>query len=277
MVSDVTRERIRNALSGVLLPLARTLLRCGVGYTEFAELAKHAFVEAASRDYGVRNRPTNIARVAVMTGLSRKEVARIRGVKKRVRFLNRSVTLPAAILNEWHLNRHFCDRYGVPLILPVSGKGVTFSSLVRCITSDTPPGVLQRELIRSGAARMIGGAKILATKRHFVPDSVNEKVLVGLELGLRRLAETIEFNSNPDNAQGNRFQRFIEGPKIQPRDLAEVRKEVYRLLTKFSVALDDSMTAYGTSVSTNQKKKIAKTVQPGVGLYYFDDAPDKML
>ena len=77
-MTDVTQGRIRTVLFGLLLPIARILLRCGVGYTEFADLAKRAFVEAASADYGVRNRPTNIARVAVMTGLSRKEVSRIR-------------------------------------------------------------------------------------------------------------------------------------------------------------------------------------------------------
>ena len=100
MSADITQERIRKVLAGVLAPLARTLLRCGVSYTEFAELAKRAFIDAASKDYGVRNRPTNIARVAVMTGLSRKEVSRIRGERKTSRKKSAmSVTLPAAVLN----------------------------------------------------------------------------------------------------------------------------------------------------------------------------------
>ena len=97
MSDDVTHERIRKVLAGVLAPLARTLLRCGVSYTEFAELSKRAFVDAASKDYGVRNRPTNIARVAVMTGLTRKEVSRIRREGKKGRARSQlDATLPAA-------------------------------------------------------------------------------------------------------------------------------------------------------------------------------------
>ena len=66
------------ALLKALMPIARLLMKCGVGYREFAEIAKCAFVDVATQDYGLRGRPTNISRVAVMTGLTRKEVKRLR-------------------------------------------------------------------------------------------------------------------------------------------------------------------------------------------------------
>ena len=62
----------------VLKPIARILLRYGIGFREFAEVAKSAFVDVATAEYGIRGRPTNISRVAVMTGLTRKEVRRLR-------------------------------------------------------------------------------------------------------------------------------------------------------------------------------------------------------
>ena len=77
MQNDIQRQ-ILGAILLVLKPLARALLRAGVGYREFSEIAKTAFVETATVDYGLRGRPTNISRVAVMTGLTRKEVRRIR-------------------------------------------------------------------------------------------------------------------------------------------------------------------------------------------------------
>ena len=77
MQNDIQRQ-ILGAILLVLRPLAKALLRVGVGYREFSEIAKIAFVQTATEEYGLRGRPTNISRVAVMTGLTRKEVKRVR-------------------------------------------------------------------------------------------------------------------------------------------------------------------------------------------------------
>ena len=52
-------------------------------------------------------------------------------------------------------------------------------------------------------------------------DSADEKIIVGLELGLRRLAETIAYNSDREKRGAIRFQRFVEGPQIRTDDLPE--------------------------------------------------------
>ena len=76
---QLTAKRyVLRALLVALKPIAKMLLRNGIGYREFAEIAKSAFVDVATSEYGLRGRPTNISRVAVMTGVTRKEVRRIR-------------------------------------------------------------------------------------------------------------------------------------------------------------------------------------------------------
>ena len=77
-MEDKIKKQILDAFFVVLRPIAKILLRYGIGFREFAEVAKSAFVDVASSDHGIRGRPTNISRVAVMTGLTRKEVRRIR-------------------------------------------------------------------------------------------------------------------------------------------------------------------------------------------------------
>ena len=77
MQDDIQRQ-ILDAFFVILRPIAKILLRCGIGFREFAEVSKAAFVDVASSEYGLRGRPTNISRVAVMSGLTRKEVRRIR-------------------------------------------------------------------------------------------------------------------------------------------------------------------------------------------------------
>src|SRR5882762_6362499 len=56
-----------------LKPLVHVLVRCGVTWKDFAELAKTAYVEVATEQFGKRGRPTNVSRTAVLTGLARRE------------------------------------------------------------------------------------------------------------------------------------------------------------------------------------------------------------
>jgi hypothetical protein len=58
-----------------MTPLVRILLKNGVSFAEFAELLKNVFVDVAERDLGMPGRRPSQARVAILTGLSRKEVA----------------------------------------------------------------------------------------------------------------------------------------------------------------------------------------------------------
>ena len=71
-MQDRIQQEILRGMLLVLRPMARILLRFGIGFKEFNEVAKAAFVDVASADFGIRGRPTNISRVAVMTGLTRK-------------------------------------------------------------------------------------------------------------------------------------------------------------------------------------------------------------
>src|SRR6516164_9982990 len=80
MERSAARTRLLRACYSFLLPVARLLLRSGVSFTEFAEIARAAFVEIASNDYGIRGRQTNVSRVSAMTGIARKEVRRLRQI-----------------------------------------------------------------------------------------------------------------------------------------------------------------------------------------------------
>ena len=72
------KEHVIRSCRYLLLPVVRFLLRNGVTWDEFGELSKGAFVKVARDDYGIEGRPTNNSRVAMLTGLSRREVARVR-------------------------------------------------------------------------------------------------------------------------------------------------------------------------------------------------------
>lgn len=270
MKADLTRERIRKVLMGVLLPLARTLLRCGVSYTEFADLSKRAFVEAASSDYGVRNRPTNIARVAVMTGLSRKEVSRVRKELKKYRSTALPYrNIPAEVLHRWYTDAAFSDLGGHPKSLAFSGAK-SFTTLVRSITSDIPARTIERELSRSGALRLTPGRKLLPVAREYVPDTASSKLIEGLQYGLRRLAETICFNSDPQNVNVPHLQRIVHVDGIAASEVKLVRESLTAIVAGFSRQIDDYLTSFQRR-SNRSQRMVESDFHVGIGLYYFEN------
>ena len=102
-MSTSDRKPLYAALLAAMRPVASMLLRFGLGYREFADICKTAFVQAAAEEFGVRGRPTNISRIAAMTGLTRKEVRRLRDEAAGSELP--SVTgpnRPAEVLYAWH-------------------------------------------------------------------------------------------------------------------------------------------------------------------------------
>ena len=55
----------------------RVLLRNGVPYGAFAEIARRVYVEVAEKDFALPSKKQTGSRISTITGLTRKEVARI--------------------------------------------------------------------------------------------------------------------------------------------------------------------------------------------------------
>ena len=131
-MQEQQQKKVLDAFQLVLRPIVKILLRYGIGYNEFAETVKTAFVDVGSTDFGIRGRPTNISRVAVMTGLTRKEVRRLRlKIESGENTVNVKTTPITEILTRWHSENDYLDSRGRPSILPFSGESQSFSSLVK--------------------------------------------------------------------------------------------------------------------------------------------------
>lgn len=65
-------------LARLLRPIVRVLLANKVTYATFDQIARQVFVEVADKDFTLKGRKQTVSRVALVTGLSRKEVLRIK-------------------------------------------------------------------------------------------------------------------------------------------------------------------------------------------------------
>ena len=149
-------NKLNNAFLALLKPLARLFLRHGRGYREYSELSKAAFVAVASADYGVHGRPTNVSRIAAMTGMTRKEISRVRSkIERGDAAVTERCTPIQEVIDAWQTQAEFLDPSGLPAVLPLTGKRGSFQSLLRQFAGDIPAGAMRKELVRVGAARMV--------------------------------------------------------------------------------------------------------------------------
>jgi Family of unknown function (DUF6502) len=195
-------------------PIIGILLRNGVTHKDLALICKKLYVQVASDEFGIRGRDTNLSRVAMLTGIDRKEVSRIREAlhsnqqsEQNQQYQDRLTRL----LTAWHQDPEFCTPEHQPKPLTIEGEQHSFAALARRYGGDLPASALLKELKRVGVVAdvMIGadGAsehhheqhhheqhRVIATKRYFVPAQSDPGALLRAGSVLNDMGATLHHN-----------------------------------------------------------------------------------
>lgn len=272
-MQDDVQKQILGAFLVVLRPMARIILRFGIGFREFAEIAKTAFVDVASSDYGLRGRPTNISRVAVMTGLTRKEVKRLRDKlsSDEDRLAVRTTPL-CVVLHRWHAEDDFLDQQGRPATLPFSGETPSFSELVRRFGGDIPPGAMRTELKRVGAITEDEDGNLRVIRRSVVPAGEHDNLIAALAHSAYPLLATIAHNINTHNQEERWAQYTAFTRAVKRTDVRRVRRISADRLVDVAESFDDLFIAYDSLNETDNDQEQRNTI--AVGVFYFEDTED---
>jgi len=263
------KKKILEALLVAIKPLARALIASGIGYREFAEVSKTAFVQVAAADYGLRGRPTNNSRIAVITGLGRKEVKRLLEygfASPNNDFVDES---PASVvLHNWNNDPDYLDESGVPQILNYGAAEPSFISLVSKYAGDIPPGAMRTELIRVNAVEDIDGSRLKVVAPYFVPTGATDRLIIGLEDGATTLLSTLAYNCDPKRESEPRFQRVASVDGIDPIFFKEIKNYAQEKLTEFGLEFCSYLDSYERK--SQLEPEAAKSNQLGIGLYYYE-------
>jgi len=168
-VEPASRSLANRLAFSVIKRLASVLLPLGFGLGEFVMAAKAAFVEAAAEQIARRGNRASTARIAVVTGLSRAEVARIRSNPQ-------DVSRPFAkqrterVMYGWFTDPRFVDSGGNPRALAMTGQD-SFEELVRKYSGDIPRRAVLEELLAGGMAEVAQSGPVSAIRRHYVLSS----------------------------------------------------------------------------------------------------------
>ena len=181
------KDHLKGALTLMLKPLIRLLIAQGVTHAEFSETAKEVYVESALRDFEVEGK-VNKSRVAILTGLTRKEVKNVIDRALIEDSPEKRYSRPERVLAGWFNDPIYTGPYGIPLELPyvsTSSDEPSFSELVKSYSGDMAPKQMLRELLRSGSVVDVDG-RFKAVRRNYVHEALSPKLIRRLgQIGYR--------------------------------------------------------------------------------------------
>lgn len=265
MEVDLPKQQTLAFLGTVLEPVIRLLLRAGVTWKEFAEVAKLKFVEVASADFGIKGRPTNASRVAILTGLDRREVGKLRSAPPDPASKGYQ-SKASQILAAWHQDADFLEADGRPALLATEGPGRTFAELVRRYAPALPFVAVLKELKTAGAVEALGDGRLRVLTRAYVPRGVSPERLRLWSSVLADLANTIEHNLSRDSTTAPRFERRAVNLDIARSALPEFRQLLETEGQAFLERIDDWLTAHQVGSAVGDEG-----IRLGVGLYHIQD------
>lgn len=274
-MSEKTEKALHRAIYKMLRPLVRLLMRHGVSYRSFADLARHAYVDAARADFPLPGRKQSNARTAVLTGINRKDIAKLDDRPHPLSDAPNANANPAAkVITGWLNNFRYHNATGQPATLPLDSQDSepSFTELVREYSSDVPVRALLDELVRIEAVgRCDDQVKLLATGYIPLQDMAENMRIFGTAAA--DLIRTMDHNISGEKP-GPFIQRTVSY-QIPPELLLRVRDRASREGERFLLQINDWLAQYeseltGTEEARDGEVPEAQRVRAGVGIYYFE-------
>ena len=178
-MGEQVQEHLRLALRMMLKPLIRLLISQGVSHADFSEAAKDVYVEMAIRHFDEREK-VNQSRVAILTGLTRKEVKNVIDRAMTAATHGKQFSRPSRVLVGWHSDPKYTGPYGVPLEIPYESSHKDqpcFKELVKIYSGDMAPLQMLKELIRVGAVMQLENGNYKVLRRNFEPERLSPELL----------------------------------------------------------------------------------------------------
>lgn len=270
-MDESINKTLTAAVIRLLSPLVRFLLRHGMSYGAFADLAKVVYVDVADKEFAVEGKKQTLSRISVVTGLSRKEVARIQSLERSddaeiMQQYNRA----AKVISGWVQDEKFHNKKNEPADLLLEDGDNSFSALVKIYSGDMPSRAVLDELLRVKAVELVDNKVCLLTHAYIPVEGEPEKIqILGMDTAL--LINTIDHNLT--HKEKSYFQRKVSYDNLPEEALEKLRE----MTEEEAQALLESLDKYLLTKDrdSNPQSTGSGRKRAGVGIYYFEEnVPD---
>jgi len=264
-------ESLQQAVTKVLAPLVRLLMRHGVSHAEFVNWAKQAYVNEAGEHFGIDGKPPTLSRIAIVTGINRKEVKRIRELPSDVNTGLSKHNRAVRVVTGWLQDQQFQTPQGKPRTLTYGDNNDSFNQLVRRHGGDVPARALLDELERVGTVKHEEG-KVTLLHQGYVPQQSESALLDIFATSATDLLTTLDYNL--DGKQQRRLQMSVAYDNVTTEGREEFRQLSASEGLKLLRSLDAALSPHDQGRDTDNPA--AGHHRVGLGIYWIEDieSPD---
>lgn len=274
-----------STLQQILRPLIKLLLSKGLSFAEFSQLAKQIYVEQAEQLLQQNKEKITTSRIAIRTGLTRKDVAKLREahptdehkktekktsttdaatLSTQSQQLSNKVNRGIRVINGWCGDSAFLDGDGKPADLSLQ-EPPSFMALVQKYSGDMPYRALLKELLEGGLVIMVEN-KVHLQQTAYIPNADEQALLKIIGTDTRLLLETMLHNVQAQQQQTPRFfQRKVCYDHLSAETLTLFKQMLHEdgmsLLIKFNDWLRERDGDYQLPAQKVAQRPIQKEAQ----------------
>ena len=268
------RAHFLQALRRVLRPIIRLMIRSGIRYDEFIDVARGAFVESAVRDgIGSTIHPTR-DQIAWVTGISRQRVDHYiddDGALPTARVTMNRVVIE--VLHKWHTDPKYLDAQGTPIELEVGETSThSFGALVAEINAEVDSALVLERLLDAKTVVYSSENRLRTITRFFIRQGDDEASIEHFGEAIAHLIETHAHNFEPKNANSKRLDRAVfPDHGLSEHMLPTFHACVRERAEQFLLDVDDWLARNSDGIPRKSTKEIRATVNV---FFYVDPEPD---
>jgi hypothetical protein len=260
------RQALHAAITRLMRPLVRVLLRHSLPFSAFEEIARQVYVDVALSEFAIPGKKPSISRASILTGLTRKEVQRRLAAPADPDVeVGEHYNRAARVLTGWTRDADFQDAEGNPKAIGLDGA-FSFAALVRRHSGDMPARAVLDELLRAGAVRRREDGRFEPVARAYVPrrNAIEKLGILGSDVA--DLIDTIDHNIQHGDTDP-RFQRKVLYHSIDTAALPAFRK----LSATQAQALLERMDRWLAGRDEAPTAPDAVRARVGLGIYYIEE------
>jgi len=273
------RRAFERLLERALAPLMPIAINYGMNANDVALVTRAVYIrEIEARLQQERGHEISDARLALVAGLTRREVERVRrggSGKDSIRGESaEQLSRIAVVLSAWHTNPNFSGAYGIPLDLDLnrsdSSSHRSFADLIEAACAELPQTVTLDELVAQGVAEVVGGTLVRCKARAAISNSKGSSGMAGLlaQYGrfLATAAGTVAHNIDHEDPSDGYFDRLlISDVPLSDRTRKHFHARAMSAADAFLTELD-SWLSKNTGEPTEGSDR-----RYGIGVFFFQE------
>jgi hypothetical protein len=270
MLSRSLKTQFATAIRRMLRPVVRQLIAYGISYPAFTRIVKQVYVEVAQQEFALPFKRQTDSRLALVTGINRKEVSQLRRQSAGFAAVAVEDTLVTRLIGRWMAGPPYADADAKPQRLPYdapSSRTPSFARLVRESGADVPVRSVLDELVRLGLVELLPNGDVVLRREAHIPAGAAEGKLTLLGSDPGELFSTIVHNI--EHPEAPRLQRKVVYDNVGAQALDKLRAAARSVGEQFIREANALLASYDRD--RNPQAPGGPPVRVALGAYYFEE------